>query len=63
MTGFYDSALSKKGVMTNTLFSSHMSHFDPVAPANMTRSSVFPMERTDAGLGPQLGHTFTLQRL
>jgi hypothetical protein len=30
MTGFYDSALSKKGVMTNTLFSSHMSHFDPV---------------------------------
>jgi hypothetical protein len=43
MIEFYDSTELKRGVLTNTLFSTHVSHFDPVAFSNMATSFLFPM--------------------
>jgi hypothetical protein len=51
MTRFYDSAESKRGVMTNALFSIHMSHFDLVAPSNMTMLFLFPMAHSRRRFG------------
>jgi hypothetical protein len=41
--------------MTNTLSSSRVSHFDPVAPSNMTRSIMFPLARSRRRFGTWVG--------